>query len=654
LNTESIPLLDNSVPGLGITASKGALAPVTGLAGSTSGAVKGALGSTTGTLNGLLGGTPVGGLVNGLGNVGTGLTGGLLDSVGGAGGGLGLGQILKPVTGTVGGLLNGFPIVGPIAGPIAGGLTDTLGGLSLQGQGQVGQMNVPSDPSQAQYPVPGMGTPSTGLPITSVPSAGTESAFMTQAQGVQEQVVGNLGGGSFLTNTGRIVSLLPAGTGLNGAASSLTGQLPGLTGNGPLAGLTGPLAGLTGNGGPLAGLPVQVPSGLPGLDGLGQALRPVTSNPLAQAPLTSTPLGQNPLDLGNLANIVSNLPPGLSQIVQPVGSPEKFLQIGNQLIPLGAMDPTRLAQLGLDKLPVSTVNNIPGMASINYLQDQDQDQGQGTGDESKEVMANPVTTWMNEGDAASNSTMPAATTPAESTDSTPTAGAGDAGSEPSASGAPQIAQLNVSPLYVAPTPSNAAGQIPMPKGYTQWSEVSLNEGETFDRIADGMSGRERNYYNGADKPSTTMSTLPSTTPTGMPSALPSGTAGNGNGTTIEDGPAPDFHANKGRLGWQLSDESSAPSITPGWHHPGPSATPTGTNSMSSAVRAGPTAAPVSDAGTYAWDEDWGDWVGAGMDDMGLNVGWDDMGPYEDPLPSSVQGRGAGGSQMYPQPSAGLS
>ena len=61
-----------------------------------------------------------------------------------------------------------------------------------------------------------------------------------------------------------------------------------------------------------------------------------------------------------------------------------------------------------------------------------------------------------------------------------------------------------------------------------------------------------------------------------------------------------------------------------------------------------------DAGTYAWDEDWGDWVGAGMDDMGLNVGWDDMGPYEDPLPSSVQGRGAGGSQMYPQPSAGLS
>jgi hypothetical protein len=640
LNTESIPLLDNAVPGLGITASKGALAPVTGLVGSTPGAVKDALGSTTGTLNGLLGGTPVGGLVNGVGNIGTGLTGGLLDSVGGAGGGLGLGQILKPVTGTVGGLLNGLPIVGPIAGPIAGGLTDTLGGLSLQGQGQVGQMNVPSDPSQAQYPVPGMGTPSTGPPITGMPSAGTGSAFMAQAQGVQEQVVGNLGGGSFLTNTGRIVSLLPAGTGLpSGAASGLTGQIPGLT---------GPLAGLTGNGGPLAGLPVQAPSGLPGLDGLGQALRPVTSNPLVQAPLTGTPLGQNPLDLGNLANIVSNLPPGLSQIVQPVGSPEKFLQIGNQLIPLGAMDPTRLAQLGLDKLPVSTVNNIPGMASINYLQDQEE----GTGDESKEVMANPVTTWMNEGDAANNSTMPATTTPVESTDPTPTAGAGDAGSEPSASGAPQIAQLNVSPLFVAPTPSNAAGQMPMPKGYTQWSEVSLNEGETFERIADGMSGKGRNYYNGAGKPSATMSALPSTTPTGMPSALPSGTGGNG--TTVEDGPAPDFHANKGRLGWQLNDESSAPSITPGWHHPGPSATPTGTSSMSSAVRAGPTAAPVSDAGTYAWDEDWGDWVGAGMDDMGLNVGWDDMGPYEDPLPSSVQGRGAGGSQMYPQPSAGLS
>ena len=69
---------------------------------------------------------------------------------------------------------------------------------------------------------------------------------------------------------------------------------------------------------------------------------------------------------------------------------------------------------------------------------------------------------------------------------------------------------------------------------------------------------------------------------------------------------------------------------------------------------GPTAAPVADAGTYAWDEDWGDWVGAGMNDMGLNVGWDDMGPYEDPTPSQVQGRGAGGSQMHPQPSAGLS
>ena len=629
---------------------------MTGLVGSAPGAVKGALGTATGTLNGLLGGTPVGGLVNGVGNIGTGLTGGLLDSVGGiaggAGGGLGLGQILKPVTGTVGGLLNGLPIVGPIAG----GLTDTLGGLSVQNgqaQGLVGQLNVPTDPAQAQYPVPGMGTPSTnppGLPITGIPSAGVPgSAFMAQAQpqAVQEQVVGNLGGGSFLTNTGRIVSLLPAGTGLsNGAASGLTGQLSGLTGNGQLAGLTG-------SGGPLAGLPVQIPSGLPGIDGLGQALRPITSNPLAQAPLAGTPLGQgqNPLDLGNLANVVSNLPPGLSQIVQPVGSAEKFLQIGNQLIPLGAMDPNRFAQLGLDRLPVSTVNNIPGMASINYLQDQDQVQDS---DESKEVKANPVTTWMDQGEAANNSTMPATTTPAESTDPIPTAAAGDAGADPSASGGPQIAQLNVSPLYVAPTPSNTPGQVPTPKGYTQWSEVSLNEGETFERIADGMSGRERNYYSGADKPSTTMSTLPSTTPTGIPPALPSGLSRNGNGTTVEDGSAPDFHANRGRVGWQLIDQSSEPSVTPGWHHPGPTATATGTSSMSSAVRGGPTAAPVSDAGTYAWDEDWGDWVGAGTDDMGLNVGWDDMGPYEDPLPSSVQGRGASGSQMYPQPSAGLS
>ena len=621
LSAESIPLLDNAVPLLGLTAAKGAIAPVTGLVGSAPGVVKGALGSATGTLNGLLGGTPVGGLVNGAGIIGTGLAGGLLDSrggvAGGAGGGLGLGQILKPVTGTVGGLLNGLPIVGPIAGPVAGGLTDTLGGLSLAqiNEGQVGQMNVPSDPAQAQYPVPGMGMPSSslpGFPGTTLPGGQSGSAFVAQAQAVQEQVVGNLGGGSFLTNTGRIVSLLPAGAGsalpagLGGAASGLPGSVPaGLTG--PLSGLTGnsgPLGGLTGNGGPLAGLPVQMPSGLPGLDGLGQALRPITSSPLTQTPLAGAPLGQaqSPLDLGNLAGIVSSLPPGLSQIVQPIGSAQKFLQIGNQLIPLGAMDPTRLAQLGLDKLPVSTVNSIPGLASINYLQDQGQDT-----DESKGVKANPVTTWMNEGDAAGNSTTPATTTPVDSTDATPTAGAGagDAGAEPSVSDAPQIAQLNIQPLYVAPTPSTAAAQAQAPKGFTQWSEISLNEGETFDRIADGMSGRERNYYSSS---STVTSNLPSATPTETPFPVPSGATGNG--TAVEDGPAPEFHANKGRIGWQLVDESNEPSSSSGWHHVGPSATATatGTTSSSSAVRVGPTAAPVSDAGTYAWDEDWGDWV----------------------------------------------
>jgi hypothetical protein len=181
----------------------------------------------------------------------------------------------------------------------------------------------------------------------------------------------------------------------------------------------------------------------------------------------------------------------------------------------------------------------------------------------------------------------------------------------------------------------------------------LNEGETFDRIADGMSGRERNYYSGSEKNSTTVPNLPSATPSGMNTPMPTGSAGNG--TTVDEGPAPDFHANKGRVGWQLVDigASSEPSSTPGWHHVGPSATAS-TTSSGSAVRTGPTAAPSADAGTYAWSEDWGDWVSAGMDDMGLNVGWDDMEPYEDPTGSQVQGRGAGGSQMYPQPSAGLS
>jgi hypothetical protein len=583
-NAESVPLLDNAVPGLGATAANGALAPVTGLVGSAPGVVKGALGSATGTLNGLLGGTPVGGIVGGVGNIGTGLAGGLLDQVGGvAGGELGLGQILKPVTGTVGGLLNGLPIVGPIAGPIAGGLTGTLSGLNLAQpntlNGQVNPLNVAPDPSMIQYPGPGMGAPASG--------------FVAQAQAVQEKVVGDLGGGSFLTNTGRIVSLLPGGGTAIPAAPGLPVQAPSAA-NGALGGLP------------------QLPSGLTNLDGLGSVLRPIASNPLSGQ-------GQVPFNLGN---IVSNLPPGLSQIIQPVGSAEKFLQIGNQLIPLGAMDPTRLAQLGLDKLPVSAVNGIPGVPSINYLQDTD-----GGDEESKEVKANPVTSWMNEGDAPSNSTIPANETHVDPNVPTPNSGAGngpEAGSD-----APQMAQLNVQPLYVAPT--NTAGR-PAPKGSTQWSEIDLYEGETFSRIADSMSGREHNYYSGSEHNSTIIDV-----PT-------NGTISDGNSTIIE--PAPDFHAKKGRVGWQLVSEAE-PSTTSGWHSVGPSATATASSS-GSAVRTGPTAAPSSDAGTYAWNEDWGDWVSAGMDDMGLNVDWDEMAPYEDPTP------GASGSQMYPQPSAGLS
>jgi len=574
--------LNNAVPGLGLTAANGALAPATGLVGSAPGVVKGALGSATGTLNGLLGGTSVGGLVGGVGNIGTGLAGGLLDQVGGvAGGGLGLGQILKPVTGTVGGLLNGLPIVGPIAGPIAGGLTGTLSGLNVQGNplgqanslnGQINPLNVAADPSMVQYPGPGMGAPASG--------------YVAQAQAVQEKVVGDLGGGSFLTNTGRIVSLLPAG----GAAvpAGLPAQAPSTNGA-------------------LSGLP-QLPTGL---DGLGSVLRPISSNLPGQ--------GQAPFNLGN---IVSNLPPGLSQIIQPVGSAEKFLQIGNQLIPLGAMDPTRLAQLGLDKLPVSTVNGIPGLPSINTLQDTD-----GGDEESKEVKANPVTTWMNEGESVGNSTTPATETPADPNVPTPNSGAVN-GPDTGGDEAPQMAQLNVQPLYVAPTTST--GQQ-APKGLTQWSEINLNEGETFSRIADSMSGREHNYYSGSDNNSTIID---------VPS---NGTIPDGNSTIIE--PAPDFHANKGRVGWQLvSEDHPEPSSTSGWHSVGPSAT---ASSSGSAVRTGLTAAPVSDAGTYSWNEDWGDWVSAGMD-MGLDVDWDDT--YEDPTP----GAGASGSQMYPQPSAGLS
>jgi hypothetical protein len=653
LNAESVPLLDGgagaAAAGLGLPAPKGLLSPVTGLVGSAPGTVKGVLGTGTNTLNGLLGGTPLGPLVGGIGNIGTGAAGGLLDSVGsigsslgGATGGLGLGNILKPVTGTVGGVLGGLPIVGPIAG----GLTDTVGGLNLA---QINPLNVAADPSMVQYPGPGMGAP--------VP-AGASAPMQFATQAVEEKVVGNLGTGSFLTNTGRIVSLLPTG-GAGGLPSANLPQNPlGAIGNGnPLAGV----GGLTG----------QIPAGLAGnlanlggLGGLGQTLQPITSNPLAQGAqgaLSDLPLGQlsqggSPLDL---ANIVAKLPPGLSQIVQPVGSAEKFLQIGQRIIPLGALDNTQLAQLGLDKLPISAVNGIPGVPAINYLQDQPEAGAEGE-EESKEVKANPVTAWI-DGTAPSNSTEPATTptpssttppdatvpaetsapvsAPAESSTSVSADPSQTEGAQPTdvPTGLPVLAKMNVQPLYVAPTDSNARaapGSSAMPKGFTQWSEVNLNEGETFDRIADGMSGREKNYYAGSDKLPSTTSSAP------VPSAWP--TSGPQNSTIIDDGPrdpGPDFHANKGRVGWQLVDvedgSEAEPSSTSGhWHR----VSETGTPSASANIRAASSAV--------------GDWVSAGMDDMGLNGGWDDSTTYE-PSPTAVS-HPAASSNMASKHSAGLS
>jgi hypothetical protein len=200
----------------------------------------------------------------------------------------------------------------------------------------------------------------------------------------------------------------------------------------------------------------------------------------------------------------------------------------------------------------------------------------------------------------------------------------------------------------------------MPKGFTQWSEVNLNEGETFDRIADGMAGREKNYYGGSDKPSSTAPALPSAT------LVP---GSKGNDTMVEDGPrdpGPDFHANKGRMGWQLVDvedgHDNEPSSTSGhWHRI--SATGTGTPSASANLRSAssvvsaapaPTLAPQDDSGTYAWNEDWGDWVSAGMDDMGMGMdaGWDDSTAYAPSQTGSSQP--ATSSTMSNKHSAGLS
>jgi hypothetical protein len=242
-----------------------------------------------------------------------------------------------------------------------------------------------------------------------------------------------------------------------------------------------------------------------------------------------------------------------------------------------------------------------------------------------------------------NSTMPAESTPTDPIAPVPS-GTGD-GTDAQATSTP-MARRNIQPMYVAPTTSQNSGQQGLPQGLTQWSEINLKEGETFDRIADGMSGREHSYYNGSEKNNT---------------MIPDMSNHNGtqtNGTTVEDGPAPDFHANKGRLGWQLISDvldpepSTTSTSTSGWHKVSASATagPTSSGTTTSAYSSGPTPTP-SDAGTYAWNEDWGDWVQAGMDDMGLDLGWDESTHYEDPTHSAS---GAGGSDMYPQPSAGLS
>lgn len=620
--TASTPLLGSTGfnaaanPDQATGAAAGLLTPVTGLLGSTTGTVKGVLGTTTGTLNGLLGNTPLGPLVGTVGGIGN----GLLDKVGTIGnGGLGLGTILKPVGDTLGGL----PLVGPIVGPIAGGLAGTVGGLNLA------QQTTPTpnvSPQLNQFgQVVGM-----GMQVPNQYGQLTGSTIpMPTVQQLEETIVGRLADGRFVTNTGRVLGL--GGDGGDGAVS---------------------------------GLPVQVPAGL---DGAGQLLRPITSNPALRGPISGLPnlgaiggglpqlggigggvpqlggIGSGLPQLGGIGNglpstdlskIVANLPPGLGQILQPIGSADRYLQIGNQLVPLGNLNPAQLAQLGLDRLPVTPVNAGFGYPSVNYLQDGEVPEQQPQPEDvsqSKEVQANPVTTWMDGGNSttAGNGTFPM---PDNSTANMPDEPTMNTTPLNTKSQIPITEQMQVQPLQLAP-PSMSGNQTAAGKPHSiikgdqdQWYEVKFDGGDTFERIASEMSGQEKNYYSGGSRD-------PGTTSPDTQDGQGTGSGSNGQEIVI----APGYDGHKGRVGWQ--DVKNGSSTTHHqWHstQSGASATSTMATSMTSSMMAEPTTTPApttDDARTYAWSEDWGDWVSADYGDSDLQVGWDT--PSTDPAMASA-------------------
>ena len=630
--TASTPLLGNTAVNAAANpdplagAAAGLLAPVTGTLGSTAGTLKGVLGTTTGTLNGLLGSIPLGPLVGTVGGIGN----GVLDKVGTIGTGqLGLGTILKPIGDT----LNGLPLVGPIVGPVAGGLAGTVGGLSV---------------SQFAAPTPQFAAPTPNVS----PQLGQYGQFagntMATATEVQETIVGRLADGRLVTNTGRLLGVADTG--------GVGEQVPG------------------------SGPPFQPPTGL---DDAGQTLRPITSNPAIQGPISGLPglgdlngavgragpqlgsiggqlgniggavpqfgyggtlpqagniggtvpqlgnIGGGALPLADLGRIVANLPPGLGQILQPIGSADKYLQVGNQLVPLGNLDAGQLAQLGLDRLPVTPVNPGFGYPSVNYIQDGEAPEDPATDPQSKEVRANPVTSWMDGGNSTStdpvafptpdNSTMPitAPETPMPDDSAVPLS---------TKSQMPMMAeQLQVQPLELAP-PTMASNQTVAGKPHSiikgdndPWYDVKIDGGDTFQRIAAEMSGQEKNYYGGGARDPDT---------TGGPS-----------GVVVKSA---------GQSGWH--EISSSSRFT--------QASATGTMTSSSTFAAptpAPTPAPEDDAGTFAWSEDWGDWVSADYDDdSGLQVGWDGVSTFPASASATTSVPNPTSSTMSGNTSAGLS
>lgn len=568
----------------------------------------------------MLGNTPLGSRVGTVGDLGT----GLLDNLGGignAGSGLGLGPILKPVKAIAGGL--------PLVGPTAGGLIDTVGGVNLAQQSVNGLPIVGPLAGGVLDKFSGLNMVQQSS-ITPSPPLGMLTQTAYPAAQLEETIVGRLEDGRLVTNTGRVINPVALG---------------GNTGGSPFASLpTNPTTGLGG--------------GIPGLGRLPETVMP-----------------------SDLGKVVASLPPGLGQILQPVGGAEKYLQIGNRLIPLGAADGTQLSQLGLDRLPVTPVGAGFGYPNINYLQDGQTPEpvdGDAQGEESKEVKANPVTTWMNGGNAtlpdssASNSTLPdtnangtspwtsdSGDTPvtdpsynissggtypdADANEPMPLAYGGsnmmDTGNDTmplSTKSHIPANQLEVQPLELAPPAMYSAGhQTAAGKPHSMikgdddpWYEVDIDGGDTFKRIAAEMSGGEKNYYNGSERD-----------PDNGTGIIPDGHTAKDRGHHNDSLRASDdlgggavkpvFDGDKGRVGWQEINGTPSSSAYD-WQSTSTSASanvsatpmPTPTPPVSSDY-AGPTGQPHDESGTYVWSEDWGDWVSAGMGDTDLHVGWDD-------------------------------